>query len=158
MFSVLSAAFPAPHYFIDAEARFNNTSRVDLVVKRLHWDNLTPVYTPIVVFEGKGTGSHDNPEKIRSQLAKYADDVAAAQQGSTMWCIGAKGQEAYFYHYRRGDETDLKPVSVGTAINTDGTADIKAQRVSKDAPVYQLASGYDSIRRILDYIHRRAEP
>ncbi|KDN35808.1 hypothetical protein RSAG8_11305, partial [Rhizoctonia solani AG-8 WAC10335] len=153
--SILNRYFPAPDYFIDAEARIDNTSRVDLVVKRLSWVNFDPIYTPVIVFEGKGTNSHDNPEKIRGQLGKYAG-YAATKQGSTVWCIGAKGQEVFFYHYKRGDETDLKPVSVGT--KADGTADVKAQRISKDASSYQLGSGFNSIHLILDYIRSGSGP
>ncbi|CUA74874.1 hypothetical protein RSOLAG22IIIB_11538 [Rhizoctonia solani] len=144
--SILSNFFPAPGYFIDAEARFQGTSRVDLIVKRIDWNGLTPTYTPIIIFEGKGA-SKSNAEKIRGQLGRYTEDVEAFDKKFTVWCIGAMGRKAYFYHYTRGDQTDLKPVSVGTF--ADGSADVKAQRKSMDAPEYDLGNNFTQIANIL---------
>ncbi|CUA74872.1 hypothetical protein RSOLAG22IIIB_11536 [Rhizoctonia solani] len=152
---ILSKVFPAPDYFIDAEARFQNTSRVDLIVKKLDWDGLTPIYTPIIIFEGKGA-SKSNAEKIRGQLGKYTEDVEASNKQFSVWCIGAMGRKAYFYHYKRGDETDLKPVSVGAF--TDGSPDVKAQWKSMDAPGYDLGKNFVHIANILHHIYRGSGP
>jgi hypothetical protein len=73
-------------------------------------------FIPAAVFEGKGTTpGADNFEKIKAQLDRYGRSTTSTGNVGGVYCIGAKGRKISFWHFKKGDSIELKPIISSSA-------------------------------------------
>ncbi|CAE6449605.1 unnamed protein product [Rhizoctonia solani] len=149
--ALLSRYFPPPRFFIQAESRVNDSSRVDLMVTRLDWINgSTPKYTPMVVFEGKAAKPSPRKESLRDQIRRYAQATTETSDTDSVWCIGAKGHYISFYTYEKYDRGGrMRPVCV----DKEGNLKIgKIKDEPRDVQWFDLDKHYGFINGVLEHI------